>query len=235
VKRRDLGLVAVALLFLAGSAWLIADGQLGLGITGLLFSLAGLVIPLAQRVPDGSGARLEGSQLIVTVRPPRRVLIVLGALLFTAMGALMLASGALFVQLVGGLTVLVFGFFTAVGAWKLRGPWRLVMTRDGMRWDAGSTGPFVAWDDVARAYVMETNGAEILALDLERPDALPRSRLARVISRADRAVGAGDVNVPLGQLSVDNELLLSLVTVCAREPEARGSIASEATVRHLQA
>jgi hypothetical protein len=43
------------------------------------------------------------------------------------------------------------------------------------------------------------------------------------------------VNVPLGQLSVDNELLLSLVTVCAREPEARGTILTEATVRRLQA
>jgi hypothetical protein len=158
----------------------------------------------------------------------RRVLLVVGAVLFTAVSALLMATGSPFGLLAGALGVVTFGTFTVIGLWQLRGPTRLVMTGEALRWDQGGPGTPVDWDDITRVGMLTISGVPSLTIDVEPP----RDGL---LVRMNRKLGGGDVNVPLNQTSVDNELLLSLVTVCAREPEARTTLATEATVRRLQA
>ena len=227
MSKRHLGLLAFGVLFLLGSILALAQGEVVIGVMSALFGVMGIVVPLAELVPDGSGARLEDGALVVGVSRVRRVLLVVGAVLFTAVSALLVVTGSPFALLAGALGVLTFGTFTVIGLWQLRGPTRLVMTAEALRWDQGGEGTPVDWDDITRVGILAISGVPTLTIHVEPPR---DGRLARV----NRRLGGGDVNVPLNQTSVDNDLLLSLVTVCAREPEARATLATEATARRLQ-
>jgi hypothetical protein len=181
-------------------------------------------------------ARLEGGALIVGIGSMRRALLVAGALGFVAVSALMLALGSLLVRIVGVLGVLTFGTFLVVGLVQIaRGPSQLVLTPEWLRWDAGGRGREVPWDEVVRVDRWQSNGQAVLAIHVARPETVHRSLGSRLLARANHKLGAGDVNVPLNHLAVDRDLLHSIVEVCAREPEARETIATEATVRRLQA
>jgi hypothetical protein len=226
---RHLGLLGVGVLFVLASLLIFAQGDAVTGAMSALFGLVMVVVPAAELAPDGSGPRLEDGALVVGVNRARRVLLAVGAVLFTAVCALLLlAAGSLFARLAGGVGVLVFGTFAMVGLWQLRGPWRLVMTPQALRWDQGKQGRPVAWDDITRVGMLVIRGVPTMTIDVERPEHGP-------LARINRKLGGGDVNVPLNQMSVDEELLLSLVTVCAREPQARETVATEATARRLQA
>jgi hypothetical protein len=235
VSRRRLGLVAIGAAFVLVSVLLLAGGEVVIGVMGLLFGSMAIVVVAAERAPDGSGPKLEDGALVIRVARLRRILLVLGALLFTAVSALLQLTGALIAQIAGALGVLTFGTFTVVGLWQLRGPYRLVVTPQALRWDQGGEGPSVAWDDVKRVGMLVISGTPTLTIDVKRPQELRRGAVGRWLARANRRLGGGDVNVPLNQLSVDDEFLLSLMTVCAREPEARSTIVTESTLRHLQA
>jgi hypothetical protein len=206
-----------------------------IGLATIVFVVMLGVVVLAKRAPDGSGPRLENGALVLQVGRLRQVLIAAGALLFAVVGALMLLTDSVVVQIAGALGVVTFGAFAVIGLWRLRGPWRLVMTPEALRWDHGAAGPAVAWDEITDVGLIVISGSPTLTIDVKRPERLRRGVAGRSLARANHRLGGGDVNVPLGQISVDNELLLSLVTVCAREPEARGTILTEATVRRLQA
>jgi hypothetical protein len=181
-------------------------------------------------------ARLEGGALVVEMGSLRRALLVAGALGFVVVGALMLAFGSLFMQFFGALAVVTFGTFLVVGLVQIaRGPSQLVLTPEGLRWDAGARGREVPWDEVVRVDRWQSNGQAVLAIHVARPETVHRSLGSRLLARANHKLGAGDVNVPLNHLAVDRDLLHSIVEVCAREPAARGTIATDATLRRLQA
>jgi hypothetical protein len=181
-------------------------------------------------------ARLEDGALIVRIGSTRRVLLVAAALGFVAVSALLLAFGSLLVRIVGVLGVITFGTFLVVGLLQIaRGPPQLVLTPGWLRWDAGAPGRPVPWDEVVRVDRWQSNGQSVLAIHVARPEAVHRSLASRLLARANHKLGAGDVNVPLNHLAVDRDLLHSIVELCAREPEARGSLVSEATLRRLQA
>jgi hypothetical protein len=225
---RHIGLLAGGLLFGLGSIPALAGGEVVIGVMSALFAVMLVIVPVAELAPDGSGARLEDGALVVGISRVRRVLLVVGAVLFTAVSALLVATGSPFGLLAGALGVVTFGTFTVIGLWQLRGPTRLVMTADALRWDQGGQGKPVDWDDVTQVGMLTISGVPTLTIHVEPP----RDGL---LASMNRKLGGGDVNVPLNQTSVDNELLLSLVTVCAREPEARTTLATEATARRLQA
>ena len=181
-------------------------------------------------------ARLERGELIVTIGSARRALLVAGALGFVVVSVLLIAFGKLIAQIVGVLGVVTFGTFLVVGIVQIvRGPSQLVLTPEWLRWDAGARGRQVPWDEVVRVDRWENNRQSVLAIHVARPERVHRSLGSRLLARANHAVGAGDVNVPLNHLDVDRDLLHSIVEVCAREPEARAAVASEATVRRLEA
>ena len=181
-------------------------------------------------------ARLEGDALIVRIGSARRVLLVIGALGFVVVSALLLAFGSLFVRVIGALGVLTFGTFLVVGLVQIaRGPSQLVLTPKALRWDAGAPGRAVPWDEVVRVDRWQSNGQSVLAIHVARPEAVHRTLLSRLLARANHKLGAGDVNVPLNSLAVDRDMLHSVVELCAREPEARASLVTESTVRRLQA
>jgi hypothetical protein len=230
-----IGLVASGVVLVALGVGLIAVGETLLGLSILGFPLMLVVVILAQSVPDRSGPRLEDGALVVRAGRVRQALLVLAGLLFVATGALMLLTGYILVQILGGLAVVTFGTFTLIGLWRLRGPWRLVLTGAALRWDHGFRGSSVAWDEMTEVRLVEVSGSPLLAIDVRHPAGLRTDPFSAWFERLNRSVGGGDVNVPLGQLSVDNETLLSLVTICSREPEARSSVATEATLRRLQA
>jgi hypothetical protein len=140
------------------------------------------------------------------------------------------------VRIIGVLGVLTFGTFLVVGLRQvLGGPSQLVLTPEWLRWDAGSPGARVAWDDVVRVGRWESNRQSVLTIDVAHPEVVHRGFGARLLARANHGLGAGDVNVPLNHLAVDKDLLQSIVEVCAREPEARATVATEATLRRLEA
>jgi hypothetical protein len=181
-------------------------------------------------------ARLEGGALIVGIGSGRRVLLVAGALGFVLLSALMIAFGSWIAQIAGALGVVTFGTFLVVGVLQIaRGPSQLVLTPEWLRWDAGAPGRPIPWDEVVRVDRWQSNGQAVMAIHVARPEAVHRSLGSRLLARANHKLGAGDVNVPLNHLAVDRDLLHSIVDLCAREPEARGSIATEATLRRLQA
>ena len=181
-------------------------------------------------------ARLEGGALIVTIGSARRVLLVVGALGFVVVSALLIAFGSLLARIVGVAGVLTFGTFLVVGVVQIaRGPSQLVLTPEWLRWDAGARGRQVPWDEVVRVDRWQHNRQTVLAIHVARPEQVHRSLGSQLLARANHALGAGDVNVPLNHLAVDGDLLHSIVALCAREPDARASVASEATVRRLQA
>ena len=181
-------------------------------------------------------ARLEGGALIVRIGSARRALLVLGAAAFVLASLLLVASGRLIPIVAGVLGVLTFGALLIVGLVQIaRGPSQLVLTPRSLRWDAGFRGREVAWEDVVRVDRWQYGRQSILAVHVARPDAVHRTFGARLLARANHSLGAGDVNVPLNHLSVDMDLLLSIVALCASDPDARAAVATEATVRRLQA
>ena len=182
-----------------------------------------------------SHVSLRDGALIVRIGSLRRVVLLVGALLFVLVSALLLAFGSVFVRIVGVLGVLTFGTFLVVGLKQvLGGPSQLVLTPEWLRWDAGAPGRPVPWDEVERVDRWVSNGQSVLAIHVARPEAVHRSFGSRLLARANHSLGAGDVNVPLTHLAVDKDLLQSIVTVCAREPEARATVATEATLRRLE-
>ena len=226
---RQLGLIVVGVFFMLGSLPLFIAGDVVTGAGSLLFALVLIVVPVAELMPDGSGPRLEDGALVVRVNRARRVLLTVGAVLFAASSGLLLAgAGGTFARLAGALGVLTFGTFAVIGLWQLRGPFRLVMTPEVLRWDQGAAGAPVDWDDITSVGIHAIMGARSMTIHVDPPR-------GGLLVRLSRRLGGGDVNVPLNQLSVDYELLLSIVTVCAREPDARTTIVTEATLRRLQA
>ena len=181
-------------------------------------------------------ARLEDGALVVRIGSARRVLLLLGAVAFVVASLLLIASGRLVPVVAGVLGVLTFGTFTIVGLVQIaRGPSQLVLTPRWLRWDAGFTGREVAWEDVVRVDRWQHRRQSVLAIHVARPDEVHRTFAAQLLARANRSFGAGDVNVPLNHLSVDKDLLQSIVELCARDPDARAAVATEATVRRLEA
>jgi hypothetical protein len=181
-------------------------------------------------------ARLEDGALVVSMGSRRRVLLVAGSLGFVACNVLLLAYGSLIAQVVGVLGIVTFGTFLVAGIVQIaRGPSQLVLTPEWLRWDNGARRRAVPWDEVVRVDPWQGNGQAVLAIHVARPEAVHRSLGSRLLARANHKLGAGDVNVPLNHLAVDRDLLQSFVEVCAREPEARETIATEATLRRLQA
>jgi hypothetical protein len=181
-------------------------------------------------------ARLEDGALIVRVGAVRRALLVAGALGFVLVSGLMVALGSLLLTIVGALGAITFGTFLVVGLVQIaRGPSQLVLTPQWLRWDNGARGTAVPWDDVVRVDRWQSNRQAVLAIHVARPEEVHRSLGSRLLARANRRLGAGDVNVPLNNLGVDRDLLHSIVELCARQPEPREALVSEATVRRLQA
>jgi hypothetical protein len=226
---RQLGLIAVGVLCALASIPLFVDGEAVTGAMSALFGLVLLLVPVAELLPGGSGTQLENGALVIRVRRARRVLLLVATVLFAAVGVLLvLVAESLFARVAGILGMLVFGVFAVVGLWQMRGPWQFVMTPQALRWDQGGTGPLVAWDAMTRVGMARIWGTATLTIRVEPP-------FHTVLAGINRRMGGGDVNVPLNLMSVDDELLLSIVTVCAREPQARATIATEATVRRLQA
>jgi hypothetical protein len=181
-------------------------------------------------------ARLEDGALVVRIGSARRVVLVLGAVAFVVASLLLIASGRPIPIVAGVLGVLTFGAFAVIGLVQIaRGPSQLVLTPRWLRWDAGFTGREVAWEDVVRVDRWQHRGQSVLAVHVARPEDVHRTFAARLLARANRSLGAGDVNVPLNHLAVDKDLLQSIVELCARDPGARAAVATEATVRRLQA
>jgi hypothetical protein len=231
---KHLALAAIGGLFLAAGIALLATGD-WFGAAAVAFGVMAFVVVLSQRVSDGSGARLEDGALVVRIGRLRRILLVVGALLFTLVSATVTFAGSLFAVLAGVAGVLTFGTFLVVGALQLFGPSQLVLTPAALRWDHGATGPTIPWDEITQVGLWEMHGSNVMAVFVSRPEALPRRFGGRMVARANRNLGAGDVNVPLAQLAVDDDALLALVAGCASTPGARESVATEATLRRLQA
>ena len=226
---RHLGLIGVGVFMLLGSLLLLAEGDVGIGAAGVLFALVLFVVPAAELLPDGSGPRVEDGALVIRINRTRLVLLAVAAVLFAAVGVLFASTAEnLSGRVIGVLAVLVFGAAAVIRSWQLRGPWRLVLTPQALRWDQGGAGRPVAWDDVTRVGMLTIRGVKTMTIDVERAH-------GGLLAGLNRRFGGGDVNVPLNQASVDDELLLSLVTVCAREPQARETLVTEATARRLEA
>jgi hypothetical protein len=210
------------------------------------FSAVLVLVPLARRLPDGSGPRLEPvpegglerPALVIAVNRLRRVLVVLAAAGFAAVGALIMtaaiAGDSVFGALLGGIVLLTFGTFMLLGLWGLRGPWRLVLFPTGLRWDAGAPGTLVPWDEIAGVAVFTQNNSEFLSLQVPRPGVLERHGIRRLVGRANRAIAGGDLNVPLAQANVDPHLVAETVYVYVHDARARHEIGTEASLRHLQ-
>jgi hypothetical protein len=244
--RRDLFLAGMGLVCLALAVALVASGETAGGALIGCFSGALLLVPLARRLPDGSGPRLEPvaegglerPALVLAVNRVRRVLVVLAAACFAAVGVLMVIAAivedAVFGAVFGGIVLLTFGTFTLIGLWGLRGPWRLVLLPAGLRWDAGAPGSLVPWDEIAGVAVFTQNNSPFLSVAVPRPGVLERRGLSRLLGRLDRAIAGGDLNVPLAQASVDPQRVAEAVFVYANEPRARHEIGTEASLRRLE-
>jgi hypothetical protein len=239
-------MAGMGLACLALAVGLLAAGEVGGGVLIACFAAVLVLVPLAKRLPDGSGPRLEPvaqgglerPALVIAVNRVRRVLVVLAAACFAAVGALILiaaiASEAWFGAFIGGLVLATFGTFLAIGLWGLRGPWRLVLMPAGLRWDAGAPGQLVPWDEIAGVCVFTQNNSPFLALEVPRPGVIERRGLARLLGRANRAISGGDLNVPLTQTSVDPHVVADMVFACAHDPRARHELGTEASLRRLQ-
>jgi hypothetical protein len=180
--------------------------------------------------------RLDDEALIVRIGSARRVVLVIGAAAFVLASLLLIASGRIGPMVAGVLGVLTFGAFLVVGLVQIaRGPSQLVLTPRWLRWDAGSRGREVPWEDVVRVDRWQYGRQSVLAIHVARPEAVHRTFGARLLARANRSLGAGDVNVPLNHLAVDKDLLQSIVELCARDSGARAAVATEATLQRLQA
>ncbi len=246
--RRDLFLAGTGVVSLAVAIALLVAGEVAGGALIGCFAGAMLLVPIAKRLPDGSGPQLqpvaegglERPALVIVVNRARRVLMALGAVSFAAVGAVMLAgavaSEAWFGAFVGGFVLLTFGTFSLIGLWGLRGPWRLVLFPAGLRWDAGAPGSLVPWDEIAAVGVFTQSNSSFLSLEVPRPGVIERRGLpSLLLARANRAIAGGDLNVPLVQASVDPHMLAETIYTYVNEPRARHEIGTEASLRRLEA
>jgi hypothetical protein len=238
--RRDVFLVGFGLLMLAVSVAVLAGGEPG-GVVTLLFALTLLIVPLSERLPDGSGPRLGRVRhdgvlqpaLIVVAGRGRRALLTLGAVLFAATAGAMVFAPGLVIRIIGVLGLVVFGTFAVASAWALRRQWAITFLPDGLRWDVGTSNGLIAWDDIDGAGLYDINGSPFLGLVVGRRDAIVRTRAQRWLARADRAISGADQSIPLGMLSVNLERLHATVAAYAEDPAARREIGTEASLRRI--
>jgi hypothetical protein len=231
-------LAVVGPIFVVASVVLLATGEVMMGALGVCFSGALLAVPVAARL-EAPAPRLEDGALVLEMGRGRRRALVVGGAFFASSSALMLVigidGGNVVWVVIGVLGVLTFGGFTVFGVWALRGPSELVVLPEGVRFDHGRRGMLVPWDEIVGIRIFEQSGNRFLTVDVRTPGTYARGVFGRLLARANRGLGGGDVNVPLDHTTVDGRRAVAALGRWAEDPAARAEIGTEAGLRRLEA
>jgi hypothetical protein len=137
------------------------------------------------------------------------------------------------VRLVSIACAALFGAVLLIGFFTMRHRFRLALLRDGLRWEAGASPAFVAWDDLAGASLIDIHGTKFLGVDVSGPDALKTTRAQRRIARFSRPIAGADASIALEPFPVDPERLVAAIAAYAQEPALRHEIGTAQSLARL--
>jgi hypothetical protein len=164
---------------------------------------------LPATVLEGGGLQLRWRQGLLAL------ILVLGLVVAGWSGSVLLALAV--AAMFGGLLVWL--------TLQSRGGYRLLFRLDGLRWELGRKEGFVPWGEIEEARAIRTPRARSLEL-LVRDKGVPEVADAQLVAPSDfgRALGGGDVSVPLDMFSVAPQEVADRVNALVRDPALRARL-----------
>src|SRR4051794_1446710 len=254
MRRRDIALAirgtALALSSIAVIASNRAEDRPG-GLAVVLFSAGTLCVPISGRLatrnrllPRLDRVEYDGALQPALVVPGSLVklrLMRVGCLCFAAAGVVMavwpLESSARSVgevRVIGIGCAALFGAIGLVGTLRARGPVRIELLPDALRWQIGAAACSVAWQDITDVRVFDIRSTWFLALDA-RPGSVRIPPGQRLLARANRAVAHADASISLEAFPVEPDRLAEAIAACAHDARRRRQIGAEPSLAWLAA
>jgi hypothetical protein len=252
MRRRDIALAICGAVMALSSIAVIASNRAedrpG-GLAVVLFSAGILCVPLAGRLatrnrllPRLDRIEHDGALQRALVLPGSLVklrLMRIGCLCFAGAGVVMaiwpLESSTRSVgevRFVGIGCAALFGAIGLAGTLLARGPVRIELLPDALRWQTGAAACSVAWQDITDVRVFEIRSTWFLAIDA-RPGSVRMPRGQRLLARANRAVSRADVSISLEAFPVQPDRLAEAIAACAHDAGRRRQIGTERSLAWL--
>jgi hypothetical protein len=252
MRRRDIALAicgtVMALSSIAVIASNSAEDRPG-GLAVLLFAAAILSVPISGRLakrnrllPRLDRIEHDGALQPALVLPGSLVklrLMRIGCLCFAGAGVVMAiwplessARSAGEVRFIGIGCAALFGAIGLAGTLLARGPVRIELLPDALRWQIGAAACSVAWQDITDARVFEIRSTWFLAIDA-RPGSVRMPRGQRLLARANQAVARAEVSISLEAFPVEPDRLAKAIAACAHDAGRRRQIGAEPSLAWL--
>jgi hypothetical protein len=252
MRRRDIALAICGTVMALSSIAVIAsnraEDRLG-GLAVVLFSVGVLCVPLSGRlatrsrlVPRLDRIEHDGALQPALVLPGSLVklrLLRIGCLCFAGAGVVMAiwplessARSAGEIRVIGIGCAALFGAIGLAGTLLARGPVRIELLPDALRWQIGASACSVAWQDITDVRVFEIRSTWFLAIDA-RPGSVRMPRGQRLLARANRAVARADVSISLEAFPVEPHRLAEAIAACAHDAGRRRQIGTEPSLSWL--
>jgi hypothetical protein len=125
---------------------------------------------------------------------------------------------------IGWFNIFFFGLGYPVGLFHLldRRP-QIIISTVGI-FDRTTYDKFINWEVIWGAYAIKISGEKFICLEVD-PNYEPsrkKGKLARTMSTLNKEIGAQELNISLGQVSVDQQKLLGFIlTMVQLKPEER--------------
>jgi hypothetical protein len=254
MRSRDIALAVCGTVMALSSIVLIAsdrsEDRLG-GLAVVLFSAGILCVPIAGRLATRTRLRPrldrvehDGALQPALVLPGSLVklrLMRISCLCLAAAGLVMavwphaLESSARLagtIRFGGILCAAMFGTVGVAGTLLARGPVRIELLPDALRWQLGGAACSVAWEDITAVWVFDIRSTWFLAIDA-RPGSVRMPPGQRLLARANRAIAHADASISLEAFPVEPERLAEVVAACADEAGRRRQIGTEPSLAWL--
>jgi hypothetical protein len=249
MRRRDIALAICGTVMALSSIAVIASEDRPGGLAVVLFSAGILCVPISGRLatrnrllPRLDRVQHDGALQPALVLPGSRVKLRLmraACLCFAGAGVAMaiwpLESSAHSVgevRFIGIACAALFGAIGLAGTLLARGPVRIELLPDALRWQIGAAASSVAWQDITGVRVFDIRSTWFLAIDA-RPGSVRMSPGQRLLARANRAIARADVSISLEAFPIEPDRLAEAIAACAHDAGRRRHIGAEPSLAWL--
>jgi hypothetical protein len=136
------------------------------------------------------------------------------------------------VRFIGIGCAALFGAIGLAGTLRARGPVRIELLPDALRWQIGAAACSVAWQDITDVRVFEIRSTWFLAIDA-RPGSVRMPPGQRLLARANRVVAPADASISLEAFPVEPDRLAETIAACAGNAGRRRQLGTEPSLAWL--